>query len=153
MQLDLNCFDGSRWGFEAINKSFEGGSVNSFSLANDQDNKWLDFLVGVCDAINESIVYVNFLLCGYLWETVMTIGELYVVEFDVGSRFVGKGIVGQDAFYEKNVRPKGGGQMHGVEGHMQRSSQCGTELLLEVVEKDLPIITVFVNLRLSLVSN
>ena len=54
----------------------------------------MDFLVGVCDAINESIVYVKILLCGYLWETVMTIGELYVVEFDVGSRFVGKGIVG-----------------------------------------------------------
>lgn len=48
----------------------------------------------------------------------MAVCELDVLEFDVGSTFTWKGIVGLDAFYEKNVRPKGDGQMHGVGGQM-----------------------------------
>lgn len=56
---------------------------------------------------NEWVVFVDFLLCGCLWETITAKGEFNVVEFDVGVRFSGKGLVGLEAFYEKNRKRDG----------------------------------------------
>lgn len=55
MQLGLHSFDVTKWEFEAIIMSFGGGSVNYFSLAGGQDNKWLNFPVVVGNANNECI--------------------------------------------------------------------------------------------------
>ena len=55
------------------------------------------------DGNNEWGVFVNFPLCCHLWEMVMVIYEFVVVEVDVGNGLVGEGIMGLEAFVEKNV--------------------------------------------------
>lgn len=54
-----------------IVKDFEGRSVNSSSLANGQDNQWLNFLA----ASDEWGVFVNLPLYCCLWESVVAICE------------------------------------------------------------------------------
>ena len=63
----------------------------------------------VHDGNNERGVFVDFLLCGCLWEIIMVVGKFDVdLKFDVGVRFFGKRLVGMEALCEKNVQPKAG---------------------------------------------
>jgi hypothetical protein len=64
-------------------------------------------------------------------ETIMVVGEFFVVEFDVGS-----GIFKEKVWFWR----KADGHRHGLERHMHGSSQYRTMLLLGVVEEDLPLI-------------
>lgn len=57
--------------------------------------------------VARSGVYLLVPLCCYLWETVMVVCEINLVGFDVCSGLVGEGVVGLEAFNEKNVWPIG----------------------------------------------
>jgi hypothetical protein len=61
------------------------------------------------------------------------------LKFDVGVRFFGKGFVGMEAFYEKNVQPKAGWVDAWGRRQMQGSSQLGIMLLLGVVKEVAPL--------------
>ena len=66
----------------------------------------MDLPVAIGNGSNEWGVFGDFPLCNCFLETAMEVIEFNVVEFDVGITLYGKGLVGLEAFYEKNVFPK-----------------------------------------------